>query len=320
MTPLEAEIRSIIAADGPIPVSRYIALCLGHPQHGYYVTRDPFGAAGDFTTAPEISQMFGELIGAWAAAVWRQMGAPARVNFIELGPGRGTLMADALRATRAVADFRAAVAVHLIETSPVLRARQQALLATPASWHERIEDVPGRARDRGRERIRRCAAGRPVRQGSRRLAPAHDRPRRRPARPRRHARSDPRHFGETRRSARSWSGATTGRSVVLARRIAQHGGAALIIDYGHAATAFGDTLQAVRQHKFVDPLTDPGAADLTTQVDFAALARLRATRRRSAARPALPGRIFAPARYRATRRAAAGERDAAAGGRYRLRR
>jgi NADH dehydrogenase [ubiquinone] 1 alpha subcomplex assembly factor 7 len=138
MTPLEAEIRSVIAADGPIPVSRYIALCLGHPQHGYYVTRDPLGAAGDFTTAPEISQMFGELIGAWAATVWRQMGAPSHLNLVELGPGRGTLTADALRATHAVPDFRAAVAVHLVETSPALRARQQAMLGATGSWHERI--------------------------------------------------------------------------------------------------------------------------------------------------------------------------------------
>ena len=95
MTPLEQEIRRIIAFDGPIPVAEYMRLCLGHPKHGYYVTRDPFGAAGDFTTAPEISQMFGELIGAWAATVWRQMGSPAEVKLIELGPGRGTLMADA---------------------------------------------------------------------------------------------------------------------------------------------------------------------------------------------------------------------------------
>ena len=273
MTPLEAEIRSVIAADGPIPVSRYAALCLGHPQHGYYVTRDPLGAAGDFVTAPEISQMFGELIGAWAAMVWRQMGAPERVNFIELGPGRGTLMADALRATRAVPDFRAAVVVHLVETSPALRARQQAMLGTTASWHERIEDVPDGpliavanefvdalpvdqfVKDRDGWHLRMIGLT-----GDRLgfvvmpdptpgIAPAdapagailerrHDRP-----------------IG------------------LVARRIAQRGGAALIIDYGHAATAFGDTLQAVRQHEFADPLADPGTADLTTQVDFAALAR-----------------------------------------------
>src|SRR6266849_3393355 len=104
MTPLEAEIRRIIALDGPMPVARYMALCLTHPIHGYYVTRDPLGARGDFVTAPEISQMFGELIGLWAASVWRLMGAP-RVRLVELGPGRGTLMADALRAVQVVPEF-----------------------------------------------------------------------------------------------------------------------------------------------------------------------------------------------------------------------
>src|SRR2546421_652598 len=128
MTPLEAEIRRIIAIDGPIPVDRYIELCLSHPQHGYYVTRDPLGAAGDFVTAPEVSQMFGELIGAWAATVWRQMGSPARVRLIELGPGRGTLMADVLRAAKALPEFRAALPVHLVEISPALRTRQEQTL------------------------------------------------------------------------------------------------------------------------------------------------------------------------------------------------
>ncbi|MFZ0460686.1 MAG: SAM-dependent methyltransferase, partial [Rhodoplanes sp.] len=93
MSPLEAELRAMISASGPIPVSRYMALCLSHPEHGYYTNRDPFGSAGDFITAPEITQMFGELIGLWAAEVWRQMGSPRAVRLIELGPGRGTMMA-----------------------------------------------------------------------------------------------------------------------------------------------------------------------------------------------------------------------------------
>src|ERR1700720_193543 len=105
MTPLEAELRRIIAADGPMSVATFMALCLGHPAHGYYTTRDPFGRAGDFITAPGISQMFGELIGLWTAAVWRAMGAPPQVALVELGPGRGTLMADALRAAPLVPAF-----------------------------------------------------------------------------------------------------------------------------------------------------------------------------------------------------------------------
>ena len=145
MTPLQAEIRRLISLDGPLTVARYMALCLGHPVHGYYVTRDPLGARGDFVTAPEISQMFGELIGLWAAAVWQLIGEPVEVRLIELGPGRGTLMADALRAVTVIPAFRAALRVHLVETSPVLEARQRELLGglgVPLSWHRDIAEVP----------------------------------------------------------------------------------------------------------------------------------------------------------------------------------
>jgi SAM-dependent MidA family methyltransferase len=145
VTPLETEIHRIVESDGPVPVGQYMALCLGHPTHGYYQTRDPFGAAGDFVTAPEISQMFGELIGLWAAAVWGQMGAPPSLRLVELGPGRGTLMADALRAIKVVPGFRAALRLHLVETSPVLRDCQSRILAghdVPLVWHRELADVP----------------------------------------------------------------------------------------------------------------------------------------------------------------------------------
>src|SRR5215216_5337839 len=118
MTPLEAEIRAIIAREGPISIARYMELCLGHP------------ARGDFVTAPEISQMFGELIGLWAATVWQKMDAPGAVHLVELGPGRGTLMADALRAATIVPAFRAALHVHLVEASPLLRQQQRDTLAS----------------------------------------------------------------------------------------------------------------------------------------------------------------------------------------------
>src|ERR1700710_459452 len=103
-------IREIIAAEGPISVARYMALALGHPTNGYYMTRDPLGMPGDFTTAPEISQMFGELIGVWAASVWRKMGGPETVRLIELGPGRGSMMLDVLRAGHIVPAFRRSAA------------------------------------------------------------------------------------------------------------------------------------------------------------------------------------------------------------------
>src|SRR5271169_523366 len=124
-SPLENEIRRLIGIAGPMTIAEYMRLCLTHPQHGYYINRDPLGAGGDFVTSPEISQMFGELIGLWMAAVWRQMGAPENVRVVELGPGRGTLMADALRAIHIVKDFRTATVVHLVEISPKLRDMQR---------------------------------------------------------------------------------------------------------------------------------------------------------------------------------------------------
>ena len=145
MTSLELELRALIEAEGPMPVSRYMALCLGHPRHGYYATRDPLGAAGDFITAPEISQMFGELIGLWCAEAWRGMREPARIRLVELGPGRGTLMQDMLRAAKLVPGFEKAIEVHLVETSPVLAALQREKLAdaeVPVTWHESAADLP----------------------------------------------------------------------------------------------------------------------------------------------------------------------------------
>src|SRR5271167_976766 len=145
-SPLETEIRRLIAVAGPMPVADYMRLCLTHPKYGYYLTQEPIGAAGDFITAPEISQMFGELIGLWMAAVWRQMGAPENVRVIELGPGRGTLLDDAVRAAKVVKDFRAAIVLHLVEISPALREVQRQRLErleVPIQWHAALEDVPG---------------------------------------------------------------------------------------------------------------------------------------------------------------------------------
>src|SRR6201994_13506 len=136
-TTLESEIRRRIATAGPMPVADYMRLCLTHPNHGYYINRDPLGSDGDFITAPEISQMFGELLGLWIAQCWLDQGSPAKAILMELGPGRGTLMADALRATRNVPGFHAALEVRLIEASPVLRAIQHEVLkdcGVPVRW------------------------------------------------------------------------------------------------------------------------------------------------------------------------------------------
>jgi NADH dehydrogenase [ubiquinone] 1 alpha subcomplex assembly factor 7 len=282
MTPLEAELRRLIAHDGPMPVARYMGLCLGHPAHGYYVTRDPLGRAGDFTTAPEISQMFGELIGLWAAAVWQAMGQPASVKLVELGPGRGTLMADALRAANVMPAFRAALAVHLVETSPALVARQRtALDGVDVAWHRDFTAVPEgpsivlaneffdalpvhqavKAADGWHARMVGLGADDAL---AFTLAPD-------PLPP----------FGAFLSGGPGdvpvgaiYEWRAEFKVQELARRLVQHGGAALIVDYGHTASAFGDTLQAVRAHGFADPLADPGEVDLTAHVDFGALRRV----------------------------------------------
>ena len=283
MTPLETELRRIIAADGPMSVATFMGLCLGHPVHGYYTTRDPFGRAGDFITAPEISQMFGELIGLWAAAVWQAMGSPASLALVELGPGRGTLMADALRAARVVPAFAAALQLHLVETSPVLQRRQQATLATtgvPLAWHRELTSVPeGPAIVIANEFFDAL----PVHQAVKTRRGWHERmvgvgPDERLAFA---LHPDPIPGfaaivpeGDANApvgAVYEWCSADV--VAEIARRIAQHGGAALVIDYGHIESALGETLQAVGCHGFADPLATPGEVDLTAHVDFAALVR-----------------------------------------------
>jgi SAM-dependent MidA family methyltransferase len=276
---LKDTLRDVIALEGPITVERYMSLCLGH----YYATRDPLGAAGDFTTAPEISQMFGELIGLWMLEVWNGMGRPSSCRLVELGPGRGTLMADLLRATRLLPDFRAAATVHLVETSPSLRQRQQAALASSGisvQWHDRIEDVPPgpmllvaneffdalpvrqfMATERGWcERLVGL-------EGERLIFGLRSEPEQ--------ALGNPLRLGDV----LEWPAASVDLMGALASRLVQDGGAALILDYGYWGPAFGDTLQALKNHQPVDPLAEPGEADLTTHVDFHRLAQAASTRR-----------------------------------------
>jgi NADH dehydrogenase [ubiquinone] 1 alpha subcomplex assembly factor 7 len=282
-TPLDPEIRARIAQTGPMPVAEFMAMCLYDPQHGYYGHRSPFGAAGDFVTAPEISQMFGELVGLWAADVWQSMGMPDPVALIELGPGHGTMMADALRAARAAPDFRRAVRVHLIETSLDLKRRQRATLSTvddvPLHWHATIDDVPGAASIIVANEFFDAL---PIRQAERRPTGWHERmvavdasgaltltiahdplPNLGPNLPPALAQAE---IGEI----FEWRPAKF--AIEIARRAAA-GGAALIIDYGHVKSATGDTFQAVRCHRHASPLTSPGLTDLTAHVDFEALGK-----------------------------------------------
>lgn len=261
-------------------VSEWMQACLADPEHGYYMRRDPLGRGGDFITSPEISQMFGELLGLWAAVVWQQMGQPGRVNLVELGPGRGTLMADALRAAKGVPDFLAAADVHMVETSPVLRRTQQdALDAAPVTcaWHESLDTVPvGPAIILGNEFLDAL----PVRQFIRVAGawcergigfedgafvfmdgpPANDAP----VPPAFKTAPDGSIFED--------SPAVRAVSEAIAERVAAHGGAALLIDYGHDKPGLGETFQAVKEHAYVDPLGDPGECDLTAHVDFTRVA------------------------------------------------
>ena len=242
----------MIRDGGPISVEHYMALCNAH----YYATRDPLGAAGDFTTAPEISQMFGEIVGAALADCWLRSGAPADAAYVELGPGRGTLAADALKVLRQ-AGF--AGGVHFVETSPRLRA-EQAKRVPDARWHEAVENLPPvpilLVANEFFDAL-------PVRQwvgdDERRVTIDGD------------------------RLAFTAQGPIREDSPVrevavrsIARQLGKHGGVALIVDYGHARSADGDTLQAVRGHQFADVLADPGEQDLTAHVDFEALAETAA--------------------------------------------
>jgi NADH dehydrogenase [ubiquinone] 1 alpha subcomplex assembly factor 7 len=272
MTPLEVLISELIATDGPMRLDHYMGLCLGHPQHGYYVTRDPLGREGDFVTAPEVSQVFGELIGIWAAGAFVAMGEPARVNLVELGPGRGTLMADMLRTIGRVSPALAAAAVmHLVETSPVLRTRQRQAVGPGASWHMTLKEVPQGPMILVANEFFDAI---PIRQIERRHGLWHERV-----------------IGlEQGRLARGLSGPVLGpegrdgdvlelapaRDVIasqIGQRLSRHAGAALIIDYGHLTSAPGDTLQAMRRHGFADVTERPGECDLTSHVDFQALGR-----------------------------------------------
>lgn len=275
---LKEDLARRITANGPMTLAEYMGLCLMHPEHGYYVTRDPLGAGGDFTTAPEISQMFGEMLGLSLAQAWLDQGAPGRVALVEPGPGRGTLMADMLRATKGVLGFHAAAEVHLIEASPHLRSVQQATLkGHPVTWHDSIESLPDLplflvANEFFdalpiRQLVRRgnawCERSVGLRDGALMLGLSAPK-----SLPLIEARLKDTKEGDI--VEVSPVGAMIAE--VIGTRIAKRGGVALIVDYGDWGSQ-GDTFQAVKGHAPVDPLACPGDADLTAHVDFEALAK-----------------------------------------------
>lgn len=281
-TRLARRLKRRIASDGPISVADYMSACLSDPQDGYYMNAEPFGTGGDFVTAPEVSQLFGELIGGWLVHVWHMAGRPARFQLVELGPGRGTLMADALRVAKLDSAFIAAARLTLVETSPRLREKQAATLASAplkpgfaAGLGEIPDDAPlflvaneffdalpihqhvltengWRERMIGLDDAGELCFG---------IGPASLADEDLPSAARNAA---PGAALETQPLANAVAAS-------IGERIAAHGGAALVIDYGYARSAPGDTLQALYRHEFDPALARPGEADLTAHVNFEAL-------------------------------------------------
>jgi NADH dehydrogenase [ubiquinone] 1 alpha subcomplex assembly factor 7 len=281
-SPLLADIKKLIKTSGPLPVWRYMQLCLTHPEHGYYISRDPLGREGDFITSPEVSQMFGELLGLWSASVWRSMGSPATLRLIELGPGRGTMMADALRALRVLPPMYQALSVHLVEINPVLREKQEAALSNirTIQWHASLDEVPpGPAIIFANEYFDVL----PIHQMVKRDDGWHERVvdidnngqfvfgTTAQAVPRFEALLPPLVRAAPVGAIFEWR--PDAEIMKIATRLRDHGGAALIIDYGHLRSDAGDTFQAIARHSFADPLKFPGQVDVTAHVDFQALAR-----------------------------------------------
>jgi NADH dehydrogenase [ubiquinone] 1 alpha subcomplex assembly factor 7 len=277
---LADKIAGRIRAEGPLTVAAYMAMALHDPEGGYYAKRDPIGAAGDFTTAPEISQVFGELIGLWCAELWERIGRPDPVLLAELGPGRGVLMSDLLRAAGTVPEFRRALRIYLVEVSPVLRAEQERRLrqAQPA-WVSRAEELPDgpmlmvanefldalpirqfvRGVDGWSERVvavdsegRLVFVDGPESPVASLIVPGSLR------------HCTPGTIAEICPAALALAGS-------LGSRLVRQPGAALFIDYGYFPTASGPSLRALQRHRPVSPLAAPGTADLSAHVDFAAL-------------------------------------------------
>ena len=283
MSPLTTHIRDRILSAGPISIAEYMRLALTHPEYGYYTKQDPFGARGDFITAPEICQIFGEMIGVWCAEVWRQMGS-GPTSLVELGPGRGTLMADLLRATKNVPGFHESITIHMIEASPVLANAQYVRLRHEhprIEWLDTIDELPD---SKTILIANEFFDALPIKQFVMEEDGVHER-----------------RIGWDEKEnsfvfvagpkglqlAKSGQVIPIGtvmeqspdsRAVVRAitERLREHGGAALIIDYGYLGEAHHNTLQALKAHTFHPVLKDPGDADITAHVDFSTLMNIAA--------------------------------------------
>ncbi len=286
--PLEMLIADEIAARGSMSLERYMTLALTHPDYGYYTTRDPLGAAGDFTTGPEISQMFGEMTGVWMADSWQRLGCPAHPVLAEMGPGRGTLMGDMVRAVKSLPAFAEASSIHLIETSPVLQ-RLQKQKVPDATFHSHSDDLPNRPLFLVANEFFDALA---IRQFEHTGHGWHERlialdqstsvmPFRRilseqPTPPDEMTSLADETLLKDAPVGHVIETSPTAQNIIagLAHRLTLSSGVVLIIDYGRPDSAPGDSFQAVRDHKAANPLQAPGCADLTAHVDFARLAAI----------------------------------------------
>ena len=291
MTPMQMIIADRIKESGPISIAGYMYACLGHPEFGYYMGRDPFGRGGDFITAPEVSQMFGELLGLWVLAAWQAAGSPKPFTLMELGPGRGTLMADAVRAASGFPEFAKTCQLHMVEISPVLRAAQEEKLAgcgLSPHWHETMRSAVQASDGPIFILANEFLDALPIHQfmltkhgwrermvglseesenvGGLAYTLAHEDP--------------PPAIDQTLRGRTDELGAiaeicptVVGTVKECSQAINNRGGMALFIDYGHNQSAAGETFQAVKDHKPISPLEQAGEADLTAHVDFEAVAR-----------------------------------------------
>lgn len=276
MNPLKDFIRSEIAESGVMTFERYMSLALAHPQWGYYRSKDPLGLDGDFTTAPEISQIFGELIGLFLADYWLRAGKPKPFSLVELGPGRGTLASDLLRATKGVPEFHPSFQLHLVETSPVLRAKQQEKLqSVHAIWHDDCENLPDQPtfivaneffdalpiRAFEMTAVGWCERGVGLDHNNE-LTWALLEPAPLPNLPKAQV-------------GQIFEWHELGQKIIygLAKQINRFGGVLLVIDYGHLRPGFGETIQALKNHQYHPILADPGLADITAHVCFSQLAQ-----------------------------------------------
>lgn len=271
-------LRDVIKNNGPLNIAEYMTLCLQHEQFGYYMRNDPFGTKGDFVTSPEISQIFGELMGAWLATQWQVMNTSG-ASLVELGPGRGTLMADILRATKLVPGFHDSITIHLIESSPRLKKLQAKALDgmhDRIHWHEDLRSIPPKPlllvtneffdampirqyrhhKEKGwKERVVTFNKEQKLAFGYVSAKP-------------------PKALATLPVSDELYEHSPASHQVMkqIATHCKKYGGVALIIDYGYSRGTYGDTLQAVKAHKFFDVLKEPGTADISAHVDFKALA------------------------------------------------